>query len=340
MESSTEKKWDEKNKKIFVKVKLILRYREGGTQQTPDRDTLQTPVRDTLQTPDRDTLQTPDRDTQTTAPSHQSLTVMGSAVNFIPLFSGLWALALCASRQFYVVNTPMTWTDAQKYCRAKYTDLATIANDEEMNAVKEALNGSTEHFWIGLRQTDSNSSIVFNSRSWVWSDNSQVSYWYWNNNEPNNDGIDNCVEIWEASANNKWNDAGCNNTVHFVCYKKRTPLTVITEKKTWREALRYCRQHHVDLVSVDSQEMQDWVGNVTKNLSSDMWIGLRHTCALGFWYWVKGEMICYQNWAPGNGTGVEDCGDVERTGAVLSESKKWVSLPQTHELYFICVTFQ
>ncbi|XP_053486133.1 macrophage mannose receptor 1-like [Ictalurus furcatus] len=241
---------------------------------------------------------------------------------------------------FYVVNTPMTWTDAQKYCRAKYTDLATIANDEEMNAVKEALNGSTEHFWIGLRQTDSNSSIVFNSRSWVWSDNSQVSYGYWNETEPNNDGIDNCVEIWEASANNKWNDAGCNNTVHFVCYKRRTPLTVITEKKTWREALRYCRQHHVDLVSVDSQEMQDWVEVVTKNVSSDMWIGLRHTCALGFWYWVKGEMICYQDWAPGNGTGVEDCSDVERTGAVLSESKKWVSLPQTHELYFICITFQ
>ncbi|KAF5898839.1 macrophage mannose receptor 1-like, partial [Clarias magur] len=103
----------------------------------------------------------------------------------------------------------------------------------------------------------------------------------------------------------------------------RTRLIVIKEEKTWREALRFCRQNHFHLVSVESEEMQDWVGVVTQNAFSNVrsrvWIGLRHTCAQGFWFWVAGETICYQNWAPGNGTGVEDCGDVERTGAMLSD---------------------
>ncbi|KAF4088789.1 hypothetical protein AMELA_G00058760 [Ameiurus melas] len=212
-----------------------------------------------------------------------------------------------------------------------------LLKEEKDNFWKRTNNGE-RRVWIGLRQNETYWDI-YKNRSWYWSDGAPYNYTYWQYGEPNNNGdVDYCVEVY--SGNNTWNDAGCDHLNSFVCYKKRTPLTVITEKKTWREALRYCRQNHVDLVSVDSHEMQEWVGNVTKNVSSDMWIGLRHTCALGFWYWVNGEMICYQNWAPGNGTGVEDCGDVERTGAVLSESKKWVSLPQTQELYFICITFQ
>ncbi|KAF5893782.1 macrophage mannose receptor 1-like, partial [Clarias magur] len=115
-----------------------------------------------------------------------------------------------------------------------------------------------------------------------------------------------------------------SSVLHFtLLFSEQTPLIVIKEEKTWREALRFCRENHVDLVSVRSEEMQDWVGVVTQNafsnVTSRVWIGLRHTCAQGFWFWVAGEPICYQNWAPGNGTGVEDCGNVKRTGAMLSD---------------------
>ncbi|KAF5898837.1 macrophage mannose receptor 1-like, partial [Clarias magur] len=91
------------------------------------------------------------------------------------------------------------------------------------------------------------------------------------------------------------------SVLHFILLFS-APLIVIKEEKTWREALRFCRQNHVELVSIESEEMQDWVGVVTQNafsnVTSRVWIGLRHTCALGFWYWVTGETICYQNWAP------------------------------------------
>ncbi|KAM9501070.1 C-type mannose receptor 2-like [Clarias gariepinus] len=268
---------------------------------------------------------------------------MGSAMHFILLLSvGLWTLTVGVYRQFYVVNTELNWTDAQAYCRAKYTDLATIESDEEMNTVKAMLKGSSDYIWIGMRQINSNCccSASYNNMFWVWSDQSCVSYFNWDGGEPNSGVTGNCVQIVKNS--DKWNDALCYLADKFVCYKKRTPLMVIKEEKTWREALRFCRQNHVDLVSVQSQEMQDWVGVVTQNaftnVTSRVWVGLRHTCSQGFWYWVAGEPICYQNWAPGNGTRVEDCGDVERTGAMLFDSKKWISLPETQKLPFICVT--
>ena len=93
----------------------------------------------------------------------------------------------------------------------------------------------------------------------------------------------------------------------------------------------------MDLVSVHTEEVQRWVEAAVNYASTaNVWVGLRHTCAQGLWYWVSGSTMCYQNWAPGNGTGVEDCSGGERTGAVQSGSKKWVSLPETQTLNFIC----
>ncbi|KAL6491090.1 hypothetical protein MHYP_G00014350 [Metynnis hypsauchen] len=167
---------------------------------------------------------------------------MSSALHVILLFSGQWALTLCGTHQFHVVEESKNWTEAQKYCRDKFTDLATIESQGEMDTVRNIINGTTD-----------------------------------------------------------------------------IPLILVKQSKTWREALRYCRDNHVDLVSVHTVEIQHWVEFVTEKASTDnVWMGLRHTCAQSFWFWVSGSTICYQNWAPGNGTRVEDCSGGERTGAVQS----------------------
>ncbi|KAL6491168.1 hypothetical protein MHYP_G00015130 [Metynnis hypsauchen] len=265
--------------------------------------------------------------------------VMSSALYLVLLFSALWTLSFCGTRQFYVVNEHKTWTDAQNYCREKFIDLATIESQEEMNAVITALKGKKKKFWIGLKQKD-----IHDTTSWIWSDGSNSSYRNWNTGEPNFGRHEMCVELWHDAAY-RWNDAGCHNHRNpFICYtnisthpQEEIPLILINETKTWREALRYCRVKHVDLVSVHTEEIQHWVEAVIKTASTaNVWMGLRHTCTLSFWFWVSGESICYQNWAPGNGTGVEDCSGGERTGAVQSGSKKWVSLPEDQRLNFIC----
>ncbi|KAG9330995.1 hypothetical protein JZ751_021284, partial [Albula glossodonta] len=66
-----------------------------------------------------------------------------------------------------------------------------------------------------------------------------------------------------------------------------------------------------------------------------VWLGLRYSCALHFWFWVSGEGVCYLSWAPGNETG--ECGN---TGAVESGGgQQWVSLPEKKKLNFICAKF-
>ncbi|KAF4114032.1 hypothetical protein G5714_004255 [Onychostoma macrolepis] len=115
-------------------------------------------------------------------------------------------------------------------------------------------------------------------------------------------------------------------------------LILIRENLTWSEALRYCRQNHVDLVSVNSEEMQRRVRNVVKRASTaTVWLGLRHSCIVGIWFWVSGETVCYQNWVPGNGTSEEDCEHAVRSGAVQSGGdQRWISRPEHHKLNFIC----
>uniref|UniRef100_A0A3B1KC04 C-type lectin domain-containing protein n=1 Tax=Astyanax mexicanus TaxID=7994 RepID=A0A3B1KC04_ASTMX len=93
---------------------------------------------------------------------------------------------------------------------------------------------------------------------------------------------------------------------------------------SWTEAQKYCRENYTDLATIENKEEMDrWVETVARNASTDnVWVGLRHTCALSFWFWVSGEFLCYQNWAPGNGAGVEDCSNGERSGAVQRSRHK------------------
>ncbi|KAL6491166.1 hypothetical protein MHYP_G00015110 [Metynnis hypsauchen] len=276
---------------------------------------------------------------------------MSSALYLVLLFSALWTLSFCGTRQFYIVTEKKTWADAQKHCREKFIDLATIESQEEMKAVEAVLKGKMGGFWMGLRQKENVNNTCFQgaaagpvmtsgvNRCWMWSDGSIFSYSNWKTGEPNNDGTDNCGEL-RLDNSYRWNDGACSYTTPFVCYKN-LPLILINQKMTWREALRYCRENHVDLVSVHTEEIQHWVeAAVLYASTANVWMGLRHTCAQSFWFWVSGSTMCYQNWAPGNGTGVEDCSGGERTGAVQSGSKQWVSLPEDQRLNFICTTSQ
>ncbi|RXN38119.1 C-type mannose receptor 2-like protein [Labeo rohita] len=119
-------------------------------------------------------------------------------------------------------------------------------------------------------------------------------------------------------------------------------LLCVMKNLTWSEALRYCRQNHVDLVSVHSEEIQRRVMNVVKRASTvAVWLGLRHSRILGIWFWVSGETVCYQNWAPGNGTSEEDCEHTVRSGAVQSGGDQhWISRPETDKLNFICSRYE
>ena len=67
-----------------------------------------------------------------------------------------------------------------------------------------------------------------------------------------------------------------------VCLPRQYHL--VNESKTWAEAQRYCREHYVDLASIDNNEETRKIINLvdTRN-SRSTWIGLYDD--LNSWRW-------------------------------------------------------
>ncbi|XP_029112223.1 macrophage mannose receptor 1-like [Scleropages formosus] len=229
-------------------------------------------------------------------------------------------------QRYILINDAKTWKDAQTYCRENYTDLVSVRNQTENDLIHNMTKSGT-CVWIGLYRD-----------YWQWSDQRNSSFRYWKLGKPDSyDEIENCtIASITQTLSGTWDDRECGEKHPFLCYYD-VPLILVQENKTWNEALNYCRENYVDLVSVHSKEIQSWVEKKVRSATSDhVWLGLRFSCFLNFWFWVSGHTVCYDNWAPGNGTGTGHCGN---TGAVRSGGgHQWVSLPDTEELNFICVT--
>ena len=106
---------------------------------------------------------------------------------------------------FVLINTIMTWTEAQSHCREHYTDLASVRNEEENQKVKDLIPAG-QKVWIGLFRD-----------SWKWSDGSNSSFRYWLPSQPN-DGNENCVAA-NFGHSGRWEDWTCDVKKAFVCYK-------------------------------------------------------------------------------------------------------------------------
>ena len=121
-----------------------------------------------------------------------------------------------------------------------------------------------------------------------------------------------------------------------LCFPAKGNLILIQQNMTWIDAMTYCREHHNDLVHVTTREIQEEVAEKAKNATSaHVWLGLRYTCKLNFWFWTRATSACYQNWAPEQGPErTYDCGV---TGAIEATGRQqWVGLPETVRLNFIC----
>ncbi|XP_073726745.1 C-type mannose receptor 2-like [Misgurnus anguillicaudatus] len=231
-----------------------------------------------------------------------------------------------SSKGFIINDSSVSWRDAQIFCRQHHTDLISVRNQTENQQIQKIMNDKNiSEVWIGLF-----------SDSWEWSDESESGFRYWNSTQPDNTrGSEDCTLV-RVTVQGHWIDVVCSYALTFVCHED--DLILIQMNLSWSEALRYCRENHVDLVSVDSEKIQRWLTKVTEEASSDaVWMGLHYYCQMNLWIWIRGEAVCYQNWAPENETKLMNCNTEHRAGAVQSGGDHlWISLPQSHKLNFIC----
>ena len=122
-----------------------------------------------------------------------------------------------------------------------------------------------------------------------------------------------------------------------------------TESTTWFAVQEILTVHYVThgpgpgeslsiLLDLSVPEIHGWARNATTGY---VWLGLCYGCSLDTWYWLRGETVCYENWAPGRGNGRDACGTGWRVGAIEARGdQQWVSLPDTEKHNFICSTYE
>ncbi|XP_055057239.2 macrophage mannose receptor 1-like [Misgurnus anguillicaudatus] len=225
--------------------------------------------------------------------------------------SGLW-------RNYQYIKISMTWTDAQSYCRERFTDLATVDSMDDVNRIIDLVNetdGYKGSVWIGLQKAA--------QKRWVWSNGEETISQYnaWDILEPYGSG--DCVSNYY----NAWYDGGCENSIRFACYNESTGYVRINSLKNWTDAQSYCRQHYTDLAIVHNSQEQQQLHAVLGRFYS-FWIGLY----LDSWQWSDQWNLTFKNWAAGHPLGnYGDC-----VAMLTTDSGKWVRYDCDQKHYFIC----
>uniref|UniRef100_A0A3Q0RQZ0 C-type lectin domain-containing protein n=1 Tax=Amphilophus citrinellus TaxID=61819 RepID=A0A3Q0RQZ0_AMPCI len=133
---------------------------------------------------------------------------------------------------FYYVNLQMNWTDAQTYCREKYTDLATIESMEDISRLnRPPLSTSTA--WIGLRDDPEawKGPLKNDTNSWKWSATgaSKTGYDAWAPGQPDNYlSIEYCGMMY---ADGRWADVSCGLVNPFVFIRQLLNAVGCTQRK-------------------------------------------------------------------------------------------------------------
>ncbi|XP_039538835.1 C-type mannose receptor 2-like [Pimephales promelas] len=113
-------------------------------------------------------------------------------------------------RCFKYFSHSATWITAERNCQSLGANLASVRNRLENDFLLSLLPSSTRT-WIGGHD-------AIQEGHWLWSDGSVFLYSHWCTGQPDNLGVENCLEI-NFTSNRCWNDAFCTTSLSYICVK-------------------------------------------------------------------------------------------------------------------------
>ncbi|KAM9836461.1 uncharacterized protein ACBR49_018905 [Aulostomus maculatus] len=249
------------------------------------------------------------------------------------LAGALVGVASAQSRQYYIEESPLTWTEAQKFCRRDYTDLATIEDSADVSAVNSLpldYSASSGKAWIGLHDD------LLDGWRWSLTDSSlyadgEADYRNWHPDEPKDlGGQGRCVAMsTQMSYAGFWEAVDCSLPQHFVCYRSSAngslSFVEVRQRLNWTEARRFCRQTYLDLASIRNDTENDIISNFTGQAA--VWIGLHREKV-----WSDGSTSEFRHWASGQpDSGLHQC-----VSACFNDSGRWSDENCSLSLPFVC----
>uniref|UniRef100_A0A3Q2XRY0 CD209 antigen-like n=1 Tax=Hippocampus comes TaxID=109280 RepID=A0A3Q2XRY0_HIPCM len=113
---------------------------------------------------------------------------------------------------YFVSKLSRTWAESRLDCISRGADLVVI-NSREEQVFLNGLLGRSKDVWIGL-------SDHIKEGTWVWVDGTPLTTEFWQNEQPNNLGNQDCVEIQTKSSRlGTWNDVSCSLQQPWICEK-------------------------------------------------------------------------------------------------------------------------
>ncbi|KAK2903275.1 hypothetical protein Q8A67_007988 [Cirrhinus molitorella] len=267
-----------------------------------------------------------------------------------------------ANEKYILIDKNKSWMEAQEYCRTFHTDLANTRNCS--SGANDVWIGLFKDAWSWSDQSD------YSFRFWDFSQPKPINRQHnctvlmvnqtgkWNNIQCNitlpficHSDLKSTTAPATTARQNP--NTSLKLTTQYRLLQNTTEaenissqptkinttdnLILVRKNLTWTEAASYCKKHHVDLVSIHSEELQNRTARKALQAStSHVWLGLRYTCKFDFWFWIKNrEAGCYQNWASGHETHEnKECG---LSGAMESTGgHRWVGRPESERLNFVC----
>ncbi|XP_034083579.1 C-type mannose receptor 2-like isoform X2 [Gymnodraco acuticeps] len=250
---------------------------------------------------------------------------METVLLIIIALSGLSAVSSHAERQYHFVSEAKTMSEAQRYCREKHTDLATVDSMEVVKLLNDMAGQYKQSAWIGLHDDR-------DTRRWSMSDPSfygpgETEFRRWRTGEPSNGQNYQCTLLNSGT----WFNYDCNHALQAICFDVTGPNAtfVITKSSmNWTEAQSYCREHHTDLASVRNLTENQQIVELVHG-GYYYWIGLYRDS----WKWSDGSNSSFKYWKVNepNYSASKVC-----VAAAFNNSGKWEDADCGVEKPFIC----